>query len=100
MRGGTSKGRSSTHALPAAFQVPGPTDMLLRVIVPDPYAKQIDGMGATSSTSKFKCAKRIERITTSITFSVKYRSINPLLIGAVIVALSAAVIHLPLTKAH
>ena len=57
MRGGTSKGVFfNVHALPAALQVPGPERdaMLLRVIgSPDPYQKQIDGMGgATSSTSK------------------------------------------------
>lgn len=57
MRGGTSKGvffRLSD--LPPAAQVAGPARdaLLLRVIgSPDPYGKQIDGMGgATSSTSK------------------------------------------------
>jgi len=57
MRGGTSKGvffRLSD--LPGRAQVPGPARdaLLLRVIgSPDPYGKQIDGMGAaTSSTSK------------------------------------------------
>ncbi len=57
MRGGTSKGVFfSLTALPEAAQIPGPTRdaLLLRVIgSPDPYDKQIDGMGgATSSTSK------------------------------------------------
>jgi probable AcnD-accessory protein PrpF len=57
MRGGTSKGVFfRLQDLPAAAQVPGETrdKLLLRVIgSPDPYAKQIDGMGgATSSTSK------------------------------------------------
>jgi probable AcnD-accessory protein PrpF len=57
MRGGTSKGVFfSLHDLPEAAQVPGPVRdaLLLRVIgSPDPYDKQIDGMGgATSSTSK------------------------------------------------
>ncbi|MGL4274709.1 MAG: PrpF domain-containing protein, partial [Pseudomonas paracarnis] len=57
MRGGTSKGVFfSLQDLPAAAQVPGPARdaLLLRVIgSPDPYDKQIDGMGgATSSTSK------------------------------------------------
>jgi len=57
MRGGTSKGVFfRLHDLPAEAQVPGPARdaLLLRVIgSPDPYAKQIDGMGgATSSTSK------------------------------------------------
>ncbi|HWT68647.1 MAG TPA: 2-methylaconitate cis-trans isomerase PrpF [Pseudomonas sp.] len=57
MRGGTSKGVFfSLKDLPQAAQVPGPARdaLLLRVIgSPDPYDKQIDGMGgATSSTSK------------------------------------------------
>jgi probable AcnD-accessory protein PrpF len=57
MRGGTSKGVFfKLTDLPAAAQVPGATRdaLLLRVIgSPDPYGKQIDGMGAaTSSTSK------------------------------------------------
>jgi probable AcnD-accessory protein PrpF len=57
MRGGTSKGVFFTLAdLPQAAQVAGAARdaLLLRVIgSPDPYEKQIDGMGAaTSSTSK------------------------------------------------
>ena len=57
MRGGTSKGVFfSLLDLPALAQVPGAARdaLLLRVIgSPDPYEKQIDGMGAaTSSTSK------------------------------------------------
>ena len=57
MRGGTSKGVFfSLTDLPEAAQMPGPARdaLLLRVIgSPDPYDKQIDGMGgATSSTSK------------------------------------------------
>ena len=57
MRGGTSKGVFfSLQDLPQAARVPGPVRdaLLLRVIgSPDPYEKQIDGMGgATSSTSK------------------------------------------------
>ncbi|WP_254458853.1 2-methylaconitate cis-trans isomerase PrpF [Xanthomonas sacchari] len=57
MRGGTSKGVFfRLQDLPAAAQTPGPArDALLQRVIgsPDPYAKQIDGMGgATSSTSK------------------------------------------------
>ncbi|MBK8764564.1 MAG: 2-methylaconitate cis-trans isomerase PrpF [Burkholderiaceae bacterium] len=57
MRGGTSKGVFfRLQDLPADCQVPGAARdrLLLRVIgSPDPYGKQIDGMGAaTSSTSK------------------------------------------------
>lgn len=57
MRGGTSKGVFfALNDLPVQAQVPGPERdaLLLRVIgSPDPYGKQIDGMGgATSSTSK------------------------------------------------
>ena len=66
MRGGTSKGVFfNVHTLPAVFQVPGPDRdaMLLRVIgSPDPYAKQIDGMGgATSSTSKSVLVQKSDR---------------------------------------
>ena len=57
MRGGTSKGVFfRLDDLPEATRVPGAARdrLLLRVIgSPDPYGKQIDGMGgATSSTSK------------------------------------------------
>ncbi|WP_321844857.1 2-methylaconitate cis-trans isomerase PrpF [Paraburkholderia bannensis] len=57
MRGGTSKGVFfRLQDLPASAQQPGPArdKLLMRVIgSPDPYGKQIDGMGAaTSSTSK------------------------------------------------
>jgi len=57
MRGGTSKGVFfRLQDLPEAAQVPGAArdQLLMRVIgSPDPYGKQIDGMGgATSSTSK------------------------------------------------
>ena len=57
MRGGTSKGGFfRLQDLPPAAQTAGPARdaLLLRVIgSPDPYGKQIDGMGgATSSTSK------------------------------------------------
>ncbi|MGA1665086.1 MAG: PrpF domain-containing protein, partial [Burkholderiaceae bacterium] len=57
MRGGTSKGVFfRLQDLPAAAQQPGPVRdaLLMRVIgSPDPYGKQIDGMGnGSSSTSK------------------------------------------------
>ena len=66
MRGGTSKGVFFNLAdLPPAAQVPGPARdaLLLRVIgSPDPYEKQIDGMGgATSSTSKTVILSRSSR---------------------------------------
>jgi 2-methylaconitate isomerase len=66
MRGGTSKGVFfRLQDLPAAAQVPGPARdaLLLRVIgSPDPYGKQIDGMGgATSSTSKAVILARSSR---------------------------------------
>jgi hypothetical protein len=66
MRGGTSKGVFFRREdLPARCQVPGePRDrLLLRVIgSPDPYGKQIDGMGgATSSTSKAVIVTRSAR---------------------------------------
>ncbi len=57
MRGGTSKGVFfKLQDLPLAAQVPGNArdSLMLRIMgSPDPYGKQIDGMGgATSSTSK------------------------------------------------
>ena len=66
MRGGTSKGVFfRLQDLPAAARQPGPArdTLLLRVIgSPDPYAKQIDGMGAaTSSTSKAVILSRSTR---------------------------------------
>ncbi|MGI9916568.1 2-methylaconitate cis-trans isomerase PrpF [Vibrio owensii] len=66
MRGGTSKGVFfNLEDLPQPAQVAGEArdKMLLRVIgSPDPYAKQIDGMGgATSSTSKTVIVSRSER---------------------------------------
>ncbi|WP_253652223.1 MULTISPECIES: 2-methylaconitate cis-trans isomerase PrpF [unclassified Vibrio] len=66
MRGGTSKGVFfSLDDLPQEAQVAGEArdKLLLRVIgSPDPYAKQIDGMGgATSSTSKTVIVSRSSR---------------------------------------
>jgi len=66
MRGGTSKGVFfRLQDLPEAARVPGAARdaLLLRVIgSPDPYAKQIDGMGgATSSTSKTVIVASSER---------------------------------------
>ncbi|WP_024644921.1 2-methylaconitate cis-trans isomerase PrpF [Pseudomonas syringae] len=66
MRGGTSKGVFFRLTdLPEAAQIPGHARdaLLLRVIgSPDPYEKQIDGMGgATSSTSKAVIVSRSSR---------------------------------------
>jgi len=66
MRGGTSKGVFfRLEDLPGAARVPGPARdaLLLRVLgSPDPYGKQIDGMGgATSSTSKAVILSRSAR---------------------------------------
>ncbi|EIW7863970.1 2-methylaconitate cis-trans isomerase PrpF [Vibrio parahaemolyticus] len=66
MRGGTSKGVFfSLEDLPPEAQVAGAArdKLLLRVIgSPDPYGKQIDGMGgATSSTSKTVIVSRSSR---------------------------------------
>ncbi|MCD9033610.1 2-methylaconitate cis-trans isomerase PrpF [Luteimonas sp. Y-2-2-4F] len=66
MRGGTSKGVFfRLDDLPERARAPGPARdaLLMRVIgSPDPYAKQIDGMGgATSSTSKTVIVARSER---------------------------------------
>lgn len=66
MRGGTSKGVFfRLQDLPAQAQIAGPVrDALLMRIVgsPDPYQKQIDGMGnGTSSTSKAVIVSRSDR---------------------------------------
>ncbi|MCD2518947.1 2-methylaconitate cis-trans isomerase PrpF [Massilia sp. G4R7] len=66
MRGGTSKGVFfRLQDLPEAARVPGAArDALLQRVIgsPDPYAKQIDGMGgATSSTSKTVIVAKSER---------------------------------------
>ena len=66
LRGGTSKGVFfRLQDLPASAQVPGAArDRLLRRVIgsPDPYGKQIDGMGgATSSTSKTVIVSRSSR---------------------------------------
>ncbi|QFU02439.1 3-methylitaconate isomerase [Halomonas sp. THAF5a] len=66
MRGGTSKGVFfRLDDLPEAARVPGEARdrLLMRVIgSPDPYQKQIDGMGgATSSTSKTVILAKSER---------------------------------------
>jgi probable AcnD-accessory protein PrpF len=66
MRGGTSKGVFfKLSDLPEGAQMPGPMrDKLLQRVIgsPDPYGKQIDGMGgATSSTSKTVIVSRSER---------------------------------------
>ena len=66
MRGGTSKGVFfRLQDLPEAAQKPGPArdKLLLRVTgSPDPYGKQIDGMGAaTSSTSKTVIVSKSDR---------------------------------------
>ncbi|HCH4310282.1 TPA: 2-methylaconitate cis-trans isomerase PrpF [Vibrio parahaemolyticus] len=66
MRGGTSKGVFfNLEDLPSEAQVAGAArdKLLLRVIgSPDPYGKQIDGMGgATSSTSKTVIVSRSSR---------------------------------------
>ncbi|CAK6713866.1 putative AcnD-accessory protein PrpF [Vibrio harveyi] len=67
MRGGTSKGVFfNLEDLPQPAQVAGEArdKLLIRVIgSPDPYAKQIDGMGgATSSTSKTVVVSRSQRV--------------------------------------
>ena len=66
MRGGTSKGVFfRLEDLPEDAQTPGPIRdaLLMRVIgSPDPYQKQIDGLGnGTSSTSKTVIVSRSER---------------------------------------
>jgi hypothetical protein len=94
MRGGTSKGVFfRLQDLPASAQVPGKARdaLLLRVIgSPDPYGKQIDGMGgATSSTSKTVILSKSSRpITMSTTCSARSRSTGLLSTGAATAATS------------
>jgi hypothetical protein len=75
MRGGTSKGVFfRLQDLPEAAQQPGAAPAAAaRDRQPDPYGKQIDGMGgATSSTSKTVIlAKSTRPITTSTTCSAR-----------------------------
>src|SRR6059058_170254 len=66
MRGGTSKGVFfRLQDLPEDAQVPGAArDNLLKRVIgsPDPYGKQIDGMGgASSSTSKVVIISKSKR---------------------------------------
>ncbi len=73
MRGGTSKGVFfRLDDLPEAARTPGAARdaLLLRVIgSPDPYGKQIDGMGgATSSTSKTVIVSKSDRIDHDIDY--------------------------------
>ena len=77
---------------PKAAQVPGAARdaLLMRVIgSPDPYGKQIDGMGgATSSTSKTVIiSKSSGRTMTWIICSARSRSTRPLSTGAAIAAI-------------
>ena len=81
MRGGTSKGVFfNLEDLPQPAQVAGEArdKLLLRVIgSPDPYAKQIDGMGgATSSTSKTVIVSRSQRVDHDVDYLVGQVSID------------------------
>ncbi len=81
MRGGTSKGVFFLlQDLPAEAQVSGPArdTLLLRVIgSPDPYGKQIDGMGgATSSTSKTVILSKSQRPDHDVDYLFGQVSIN------------------------
>ncbi|MFQ0975950.1 2-methylaconitate cis-trans isomerase PrpF [Vibrio campbellii] len=81
MRGGTSKGVFfNLEDLPQPAQVVGEArdKLLLRVIgSPDPYAKQIDGMGgATSSTSKTVIVSRSQRVDHDVDYMFGQVSID------------------------
>jgi probable AcnD-accessory protein PrpF len=85
MRGGTSKGVFFLRDdLPEAAQPPGPARdaLLLRVIgSPDPYAKQIDGMGgATSSTSKTVILSKSEKADHDVDYLFGQVSIDKLFV--------------------
>jgi len=92
IRGGTSKGVFfRLQDLPQSAQVPGAARdaLLMRVIgSPDPYGKQIDGMGgATSSTSKTVIvSKSTAKTMTLTTCLAKSQLTAPLLTGAATVA--------------
>lgn len=73
MRGGTSKGVFfRLQDLPQAVQAPGTArdKMLLRIIgSPDPYGKQIDGMGGgSSSTSKVVIVSKSDKATHDVDY--------------------------------
>ena len=81
MRGGTSKGVFfRLQDLPAKTQAHGPARdaLLLRVIgSPDPYGKQIDGMGAaTSSTSKTVIVAKSSRADHDVDYTFGQVSID------------------------
>ena len=81
MRGGTSKGVFfSLDDLPEPARTPGVARdaLLLRVIgSPDPYGKQIDGMGgATSSTSKTVIISRSQRADHDVDYQFGQVSID------------------------
>ncbi|KZT16004.1 3-methylitaconate isomerase [Acidovorax sp. GW101-3H11] len=81
LRGGTSKGVFFLlEDLPAPAQQPGPARdaLLLRVLgSPDPYGKQIDGMGnASSSTSKAVILSRSTRPGHDVDYLFGQVSIN------------------------
>lgn len=81
MRGGTSKGVFfRSQDLPERARVPGAArDALLRRVVgsPDPYGKQIDGMGgATSSTSKTVILARSSRADHDVDYTFGQVSID------------------------
>ncbi len=85
LRGGTSKGTFfSLDALPARARVAGPARdaLLLRVVgSPDPYGKQIDGMGgATSSTSKTVIVSRSTRADHDVDYLFGQVSIDQALV--------------------
>ena len=85
MRGGTSKGVFfSLRDLPVSAQAPGPARdrLLMRVIgSPDPYGKQIDGLGnASSSTSKAVILSRSSRADHDVDYLFGQVSIDQALV--------------------
>ena len=86
IRGGTSKGVFfRLQDLPAAAQVPGAARdaLLLRVIgSPDPYRKQIDGLGgATSATSKTVILSRSSKPDHDVDYLFGQVSIDKAFVG-------------------
>ncbi len=110
MRGGTSKGVFfCLEDLPPATQQPGPARdaLLLRVLgSPDPYGKQIDGMGnASSSTSKAVILSRSTRPGHDVDYLFAQASIDQPLVdwsgncGNLSAAVGPCAIHMGLIDA-
>ena len=111
LRGGTSKGVFfNLHDLPEAAQTPGPARdaLLLRVLgSPDPYGKQMDGLGnASSSTSKAVILSQSTRAGHDVDYLFGQVSIDQPLVdwsgncGNLSAAVGPCAIHMGLIEPH